>query len=189
LNKEIYDAVVKKIEGPLSNSGLGVSCDLLAYDVVSLAMRFANPEKDGRSTKLLAVANHFAECVVHTLGVEQHSDALSDPLPLYRDHKSSYSTAEQFLLTVYDGRLGADGDLDQSTLRKLDGPLMDALNLEFRGEDRRKELREILPTKSDRLDQRLMRELGYVPQGEERKRALTSLSRGHRVGVRTLKPT
>ena len=107
----------------------------------------------------------------------------------YNAHKNELESASAFLKVAYEGRLGTDGDLDQSTLRKLDGALLDALNLEFRGEARRKELRAILPTKSDRLDQRLERELGYVPQGEERKRVLTSLSRGHRVGVRTLKPT
>lgn len=107
----------------------------------------------------------------------------------YSDHKDEFPDPLDFLKAVYAGRLGPEGDLDQSKLRKLDGPLMDALNLAFRGEARRAELRAFLPTKSDRLDQQLQNELGYIPQGEERKRALTSLSRGHRVGVRTLKPT
>lgn len=97
--------------------------------------------------------------------------------------KAEFGTAEAFLQHHYGPRLGIDGDLDQATLRKIDGPLMDALNVEFRGE-RRAELRDLLPTKTQRLDQKLRAALGHVPKGEERRRALTSLSRGHKIGVR-----
>lgn len=106
------------------------------------------------------------------------------PLGRYSDNKHRFASAEEFMMTAYGEALGVHGYLDQATLRKIDPQLMDALNLEFRGADRRAELRRLLPTKSERLDQQLEAIMGYVPTGEERRSALTSLTRGHRIGVR-----
>lgn len=149
-------------------------------------------EKDFRShiprllVRAAAAAFHRASeaSKKHPLQHEAQSDTALSPLGYFavRD-KAAFPTAKSYLLDAYKGRLGIDGDLDQATLRKLDSQLMDALNQEFRG-GQRAELRALVPTKSDRLDQRLQKELGYVPQGAERKSAVTVLGRGHRPGLR-----
>lgn len=93
--------------------------------------------------------------------------------------RARFPTAESYLRATFGDRLGPEGDLDQATVRKFDPALMAQLDLEFRGPERRKQLRELLPTTSERNDQKLLSTLGYIPTGEERKSALTTLSRGY----------
>lgn len=110
----------------------------------------------------------------------------SNPPKLWanRDPKE-FPTAEAFLTKVYEGRLGIDGDLTLAALGRLDPPLLNALNIEFRGEERRAELHELLPTLKKRNDAKLKRELGYVPEGKERQSALAVMARGERPRARS----
>ena len=123
-----------------------------------------------------------ALATVHSLD-QAHTEVTTGLSKLWINRGEAFGTAENFLKFYYGDRLGMQGDLDQPTLRKLDPQLMDALNLEFRGE-RRAELRALVPTKSERIDQRLKAELGYIPTGAARRSAVTVLGRGHRPGLR-----
>lgn len=89
-----------------------------------------------------------------------------------------FSSAEDFLTEVYGDRLGADGNLTMADLGRLDPPLLNALNLEFRGHVRRQELHRLLPTLKERNDAKLLRAYGFIPEGVERKNKLTVLARG-----------
>lgn len=97
----------------------------------------------------------------------------------FSDNRREYATAEAFLRAAYDGRLGQNGDLDQASLRRTDPSLMAQLDIEFRGPKKRAQLRKILPTASDRNDQRLLQALGHIPVGQDRQVALNALNRGY----------
>lgn len=98
------------------------------------------------------------------------------PIPLWVDREpGEFPTAESFLRRHYGPRLGIDGDLTQAELGRLDMALQTALSREFKG--RRDKMRAMLPTVEERRNAQLQREYGYVPQGEDRKRKITALSR------------
>lgn len=94
-----------------------------------------------------------------------------------------FPTAESFLKQTYQGRLGLEGDLTITELRKRDRKLVLALEDEFSG-SRRKQLRKLFPSPRERSDAKLRSKLGYVPQGDERRKALTVLARGEQPGGR-----
>lgn len=101
-----------------------------------------------------------------------------EAMPRWVDRDArEFPTAERFLRHHYGPRLGANGDLTSASLGRLDPALLHVLNLEFRGE-RRAELHALLPTVQQRNDAKLLATLGYVPEGDERKNALTSISKG-----------
>ena len=118
----------------------------------------------------------------------ENSVASDKTLPRFADRDpKAHPTAEAFLKDVYKGRLGLDGDLTITELRKFDRKLVQALESEFSGK-RRSKLLVLLPTPRKRSDAKLKEALGYVPEGEERRKALTVLARGERPGARTPRP-
>jgi len=90
-----------------------------------------------------------------------------------RDPKQ-FPTAESFLRYHFGPRLGMEGDLTLAEIGRYDTPLLTALNREFKG--RRHELHVLLPTVTDRANQRLLERYGYVPQGSDRKSKLAMMS-------------
>lgn len=90
-----------------------------------------------------------------------------------RDPKQ-FPTAESFLRHHFGPRLGMEGDLTLAEIGRYDTPLLTALNREFKG--RRHELHVLLPTVTDRANQRLLKKYGYVPQGGDRKSKLAMMS-------------
>jgi hypothetical protein len=101
---------------------------------------------------------------------------------------SKFPTAESFLKEMYAGSLGIEGDLTMAELGRIDPPLLNALNIEFRGAARRKKLHALLPTLKERNDLKLKWALGYIPKGKERQAALTVMARGERPRGRTQRP-
>jgi hypothetical protein len=100
---------------------------------------------------------------------------------LYRNrpNKTRSNDSLEFLKEHYGPWLAdAGGGLYQHTLRKIDPGLMMALDNLFRG--RRDEFAAILPSRAHSADRRLEAVLGYVPEGKDRKIALTALSNGRR---------
>lgn len=92
--------------------------------------------------------------------------------------KSEFPTAESFLRTHYGPRLGMDGDLTLADVGRYDTPLLTALNREFKG--RREALHLLLPTATQRADQRLLKKHGYIPKGKDRVSKLSMLSHEQR---------
>jgi hypothetical protein len=128
------------------------------------------------------------QSVLRAIAKATAKPALS-PLGRYVDHAHEYPSAEEFLREAYKGRLGIEnGDLNQSTLKKLDFELIEQLAREFRGK-RAPELRKLIPTVREFNNALLIDALGYVPKDlKERDNALTTLRRGERPGIRKSSP-
>lgn len=170
---------------------LAIQLSRLGYDqgdtdrIVGSIMKEFKASAEREDLSDLKAATLLAMATLTVMSREGNRNNDTNHVPSWSDRdKDKFKTAEGFLRLYYQNRIGERGDLDQSTLRKIDGPLMDALNQEFSGAVRRAELRKLLPTKSERLDAKLEAALGYIPQGAERKSAVTVLGRGHRPGTR-----
>ncbi len=87
------------------------------------------------------------------------------PIPDAYDPEK-HGRASAYLMTAWRDWLEA-GRLTQKILRKKSPALMAGLDSEFQG--RRKELRELLPTRGDELSSKMEKFLGRPPRPEERK--------------------
>ena len=94
---------------------------------------------------------------------------------LYKDrHDRSSNNSEMFYREIYAP--WANSGLNRPYLRKLDPSLVIALENAFRG--RAAEFDALLPRKKSETSDRLKATLGYVPEGTERREALTKMSKG-----------
>jgi hypothetical protein len=140
-------------------------------DTFNDATAFATPAQREAAVNLALAASLAA------LSIRETSKKWKDRAP------EEHPTAEAFLRDVYKGRLGIDGNLSITALKRVDRELADQLLVEFEG--RREELDALLPNRRMRGDAKLMRELGHIPPDErERQNALAVISRGGQPGAR-----
>lgn len=161
--------VARQLEERLISRGVSVED---ASRIAHAAAEFANVAELDEGARSIAFDLAVA-AIIADRSSKNCEQAEAQPLWVNRD-RDEFPTAEGFLRHHYEGRLGIDGDLTQADLSRLDQALFAALRREFKG--RLEELHELLPTLKTRNDAKLMREYGYVPEGEERKSKLTAMS-------------
>jgi hypothetical protein len=173
----LLDRLINALKDELKRRGL--RSDIASDKAPAIAADFlrANSNVDLRALDLGLVAGIAGSTYSETHDLPSEAFAVAarraPALWVNRD-RCEFPTAESFLLGHYKTRLGIDGDLTQAELSRLDQALFAALRREYKG--RLEELHKILPTLKARNDAKLMREYGYIPQGEDRKSKLTIMS-------------
>jgi hypothetical protein len=195
--EQLYSEITNQLIARLHANGIGEAdaariartfVDALP-PTVSKAFNLADPAQSAAVVEVALAGIRISREATLDFQQVTSADSLPPPLRKWQDRDpAKFPTAEDFLKEAYKGRLGIDGDLTLADLGRLDPPLLNALNLEFRGKDRRVELHKLLPTLKERNDAKLERELGYVPQGKERQSALAVMARGERPRTRRPKP-
>jgi hypothetical protein len=103
---------------------------------------------------------------------------------IYRERSDPAETAEQFLRRTYEPWLSA-GCLFQFHVGKLDPSLLQGLKNQFKG--RAEELRAILPTKTDAVNQRLAALVGKEIDDPAQRRLLAQAERSMSYAIAKLK--
>jgi hypothetical protein len=186
LTNELSEDINSTLKYKLQKAGIR-NVDAFAEVIIS---EFFNNEATQGSPDQPKPDVRLVDALIAVLAVtkkKQMTEAFADasgkgdtpPVPdvaprLYADRvKTGKSNdSEAFVHEVYGTWLNGRG-LFLPHLRKLDSQLVAALNVAFK--DRPEEYATLLPKKSAEVDQRLLHEIGEVPIGAERQRAIGTL--------------